>query len=118
MFRIVNEHTRDVVESPVSKVLREGGIVGLANHTVLIARDGSERPIDDSGAPIRDADGELMGVVLVFRDVSARRLSEQARERLVRARAARDSAEPANRAKDEFLAVVSHELRSPLTAAR
>jgi len=117
VFRIVNEFSRDVVESPVSKVMRDGGIVGLANHTVLIARDGSERPIDDSGAPIRDADGSLMGVVLVFRDVTARRLSEQARERLLRAEAERESAEGASRAKDEFLAVVSHELRSPLTAA-
>jgi PAS domain S-box-containing protein len=117
VFRIVNEFSRDVVESPVSKVMRDGGIVGLANHTVLMARDGSERPIDDSGAPIRDADGGLMGVVLVFRDVTARRLSEQARERLLRAEAGRESAEGASRAKDEFLAVVSHELRSPLTAA-
>jgi PAS domain S-box-containing protein len=117
VFRIVNEFSRDVVENPVSKVMREGGVVGLANHTLLIARDGSERPIDDSGAPIRDADGRLMGVVLVFRDVSARRLSEQARERLLRSEAERESAETASRAKDEFLAVVSHELRSPLTAA-
>src|SRR5262249_47222093 len=85
VFRIVNEFSRDAVESPVSKVMREGGIVGLANHTLLIARDGSERPIDDSGAPIRDAAGALMGVVLVFRDVTARRQSEQARERLLRA---------------------------------
>ena len=91
VFRIVNEVTRDVVESPVAKVMREGGVVGLANHTVLIARDGTERPIDDSGAPIRDGDGELMGVVLVFRDVDARRRrSEQARERLLRAEAERD----------------------------
>jgi PAS domain S-box-containing protein len=117
VFRIVNEFSRDVVENPVSKVMRGGGVVGLANHTLLIARDGSERPIDDSGAPIEDADGKLMGVVLVFRDVSARRLSEQARERLLRVEAERESAESASRAKDEFLAVVSHELRSPLTAA-
>jgi PAS domain S-box-containing protein len=73
VFRIVNETTRAIVESPVKKVLREGTIVGLANHTILIARDGSERPIDDSGAPVRDNDGRIVGVVLVFRDVADRR---------------------------------------------
>ena len=116
VFRVVNEFTREPVESPVAKVMREGGVVGLANRTLLIARDGSERPIDDSGAPIRDAAGALMGVVLVFRDATARRQSEQARERLLRSESAREVAEGASRAKDEFLAVVSHELRSPLTA--
>lgn len=68
VFHVVNELTRAEVESPVAKVLREGGIVGLANHTVLIARNGSERPIADSAAPIRDTEGKLLGVVLVFRD--------------------------------------------------
>ncbi|MBX3444872.1 MAG: PAS domain S-box protein [Planctomyces sp.] len=82
IFRIVNEQTRRTVESPVAKVLREGTIVGLANHTVLIARDGSERPIDDSAAPIHDADGTLRGVVLVFRDVTDRRRADEANERL------------------------------------
>ncbi|HVN37087.1 MAG TPA: ATP-binding protein [Myxococcota bacterium] len=117
VFRVVNEFTREGIESPVAKVTREGGVVGVANHALLIARDGSERPIDDSGAPIRDAAGALMGVVLVFRDVTARRQSEQARERLLRSESEREIAQGASRAKDEFLAVVSHELRSPLTAA-
>lgn len=76
VFRIVNEFSRAKVESPVSKVLREGTIVGMANHTVLIARDGTEIPIDDSGAPIRDADGAIQGTVLVFRDVTARRRAD------------------------------------------
>lgn len=78
VFRIVNETTRHTVESPVTKVLREGFTVGLANHTVLIARDGVERPIDDSAAPIRNRAGLLIGVVLVFRDVSERRAAELA----------------------------------------
>jgi len=117
VFRIVNEFTRETVESPISKVLREGIVAGLANHTLLVARDGSERPIDDSGAPIRGPGGELLGVVLVFRDVSARRSSEQTRERLLRSEAQREAAESASRAKDEFLAVMSHELRAPMTAA-
>ena len=82
VFRILNEQTRRPVESPVSKVLREGTIVGLANHTVLIARDGLERPIDDSAAPIRDEDGRTIGVVLVFRDATEKRRNEEVRNRL------------------------------------
>ena len=73
IFKIVNEKTHKPVEDSVKKVLREGIIVGLANHTVLIAKDKTERPIDDSGAPIRDDKGNIKGVVLVFRDVSERR---------------------------------------------
>jgi PAS domain S-box-containing protein len=76
-FGIVNEFSRAKVESPVAKVLREGRIVGLANHTILIAKDGTEIPIDDSGAPIRDESGAIQGTVLVFRDVSARRRAEE-----------------------------------------
>ena len=77
VFQIVNEFSRTTVESPVAKVLREGGVVGMANHTILIAKDGTEIPIDDSGAPIRDESGAIQGTVLVFRDVSARRRAEQ-----------------------------------------
>jgi PAS domain S-box-containing protein len=77
VFAIVNEETRQVVENPVHQVLREGTVIGLANHTVLQTRDGREIPIDDSGAPIRGEDGTIAGVVLVFRDVSdARRAVE------------------------------------------
>ena len=76
VFRIVNEYTRETVESPVARVLREGAIAGLANHTILIARDGTEVPIDDSAAPIL-RNGEMSGVVLVFRDISERRRAQQ-----------------------------------------
>jgi len=77
VFRIVNEHTRLPVESPVAKVLREGQIVGMANHTILIAGDGTEVPLDDSGSPVRGPDGKIRGVVLVFRDVTQRRAAEK-----------------------------------------
>jgi PAS domain S-box-containing protein len=76
VFHIVNEHTGAPVEHPVAKVLETGGIVGLANHTVLITRDGRRVPIDDSGAPVRLANGELVGIVVVFRDVTERKRAE------------------------------------------
>ncbi len=80
VFCIVNEETGRPVESPVQRVLREGAVVGLANHTLLIARDGTERPIADSGAPIRDKAGVMKGVVLVFRDQSRERAAQKALE--------------------------------------
>jgi PAS domain S-box-containing protein len=82
VFRIVNEETREEVESPVEKALAAGAVVGLANHTVLIGRGGRETPIDDSGAPIRGDDGEVVGVVLVFRDITERRQAEETALRL------------------------------------
>lgn len=78
VFHIVNEETRDLVENPVARVLREGVVIGLANHTTLISRDGTERVIADSGAPIRDAQGRMRGVVLVFRDQTEERKAERA----------------------------------------
>ena len=76
VFNIVNEQSSRSVENPVAKAIRDGAIVGLANHTVLIARDGTEWPIDDSAAPILDAAGNIVGVVLVFHDISNRRTVE------------------------------------------
>jgi len=70
VFKIVNQQTREVVENPVSKVRRLNKVVGLANHTVLISKNGKEYNIDDSGAPIRNSNGEMVGVVLVFRDIT------------------------------------------------
>ncbi|WP_411281348.1 PAS domain S-box protein [Gemmatimonas sp.] len=70
VFRIVHETTRQTVVSPIHGALEHGVIVRLPHHTVLMARDGTERPIDDTAAPIRRADGEIVGSVLVFRDVS------------------------------------------------
>ena len=78
VFRIVNEETRQAVEQPVRKVIETGLVRGMANHTLLIARDGTERPIDDSAAPVRDEAGDLIGVVMVFRDISEQREQERA----------------------------------------
>ena len=80
VFRIVNEKSGHVVESPVRRVLEEGTVVGLANHTLLIDRSGVERPIADSGSPIRDQSGSIKGVVLVFRDQSPERASQKSLE--------------------------------------
>jgi PAS domain-containing protein len=77
VFRIVGERDRLPAPNPAERSLREGAIVGLANRTILIARDGSEHAIDDSAAPIRDERGDVAGCVLVFRDISARRAHER-----------------------------------------
>jgi len=117
VFHIVQEETRRPVENPVSKVFREGRIVGLANHTVLLSRDGRETPIEDSAAPIRSVDGSLIGIVLVFRDASGRRETERRRQVLLdREQSARREAEALSRSKDDFVATISHELRTPLNA--
>ena len=84
VFNIVNEQTRLEVENPIEKVLKEGMVVGLANHTVLIQKDGSEVPVDDSGAPIKDKDGKTTGVVLVFRDIAERKQQEREIENLAK----------------------------------
>ena len=85
VFHIVNEESRTKVENPVARVMHEGTIVNLANHTLLLARDGSERPIADSGAPICNEQGQIAGVVLVFRDQTNER---RRRNRCARAKCA------------------------------
>ncbi|WP_447977269.1 PAS domain-containing protein [Candidatus Nitrospira bockiana] len=80
VFRIINEYSRHPAGNPVERVIAEGRVVGLANHTVLIHRAGPECPIEDSAAPIRDSQGRLIGVVLVFHDITARRKAEKALE--------------------------------------
>ena len=82
MFRIVNHTTRQPVENPALQALREGTVVALAHHTVIIGCDGIERPIADSAAPMRDASGAAIGAVLVFRDVSEHMRTEEIRSRL------------------------------------
>ena len=77
VFTIIDEESRQPAVSPVGRVLEEGVVLGLANHTALLARDGTERPIADSAAPIRDATGRVTGVVLVFRDQTEERRAER-----------------------------------------
>jgi len=103
IFPIFNEETRAAVENPVDKVRRLGTVVGLANHTFLIARDGTEVSIDDSGAPIRDASGKMIGIVLVFRNITERRMSEGALMRAEKLAAA-----------GRLAASVAHEVNNPL----
>jgi PAS domain S-box-containing protein len=112
VFRIVNEETREEVENPAEKAMRTGSAVGLANHTLLISKNGSETPIDDSAAPILSSDGHVFGVVLVFRDFAERRKTERV------VRASEEALREESRRKDEFLAILSHELRNPLAPVR
>jgi PAS domain S-box-containing protein len=108
VLTLVNEETRLPVDNPGAKALREGVIVGLANHTVLISRDGAERPIDDSAAPIRNARNQTIGVVLVFRDVTERRESETQLQRLNR------DLRRINQDLQQFSYAASHDLKEPL----
>jgi PAS domain S-box-containing protein len=106
VFRIINEQTRETVENPIDKVRRLNKIVGLANHTILISRTGQEFAIDDSGAPIRDAMGRIVGIVLVFRDVTQQRGLEAAlrsNEKLAVA--------------GRLSASIAHEIHNPLDTA-
>ncbi len=109
VFRLINEQTRQPSEGTVALVLREGRAKALANHTALVTRDGREIPIEDSAAPIMDADGRVIGVVLVFHDVTEKRRAEEA---LLQAK---EVAKAATQAKTLFLANMSHELRTPMT---
>jgi len=95
VFKIVNEETRLPCADPIAKVLKLGEITGLANHTMLISQDGREIPIADSAAPIHDRQGNVIGVILVFRDITDTRRVE--------------------RMQNEFVSTVSHELRTPLS---
>lgn len=78
VFHIINELTREESENPVEKVRRLNAVIGLANHTALVSRNGSEYVIDDSAAPIRDKNGNMIGIVLVFRDVTDQKRAEAA----------------------------------------
>ena len=117
VFHIINQSTRQLAAVPVLQTLAHGTIQGLANHTIVISRDGTECAIADSCAPIRSRDGQIVGAVLVFRDVTEEYAVQQAlHDKNVELESARDLADKANLAKSEFLSSMSHELRTPLNA--
>jgi PAS domain S-box-containing protein len=113
VFCIVNEDTREIVEDPGAKVLRLGAVIGLANHTALLARDGRERPIDDCGSPIIDESGGIIGAVIVFRDVSERRQIQEAL-RKTQAELTRVSRLIT---MGQLTALIAQEVKQPITAA-
>ena len=103
VFVIRNQHTRAIVENPVERVRRSGKVVGLANHTILISKDQNEINIDDSAAPILDKEKHMIGIVLVFRDVSERYTSERALMRAEKLASA-----------GRLAAAIAHEVNNPL----
>jgi PAS domain S-box-containing protein len=128
IFPIINEDTRQTVENPVEKVLRLGKVVGLANHTLLLSKDGREIPIDDSAAPIRDANGPIQGVVLVFRDFTdykkvERELHEAQNQLQAHAHVLEKTVEERTKKLTEMISelehvshAITHDMRAPLRA--
>jgi PAS domain S-box-containing protein len=112
IFRIINEDTRQTVDNPAAKVLHSGVVVGLANHTMLVARDGRETPIDDCGSPIIDDGGEITGTVLVFRDITDRRQFDGA----LRRAQAELAAVGQRTMLGELAVAIAHEVGQPVAA--
>jgi PAS domain S-box-containing protein len=117
VFQLIDADTRQPYPVPVRETLAHGTTLSLANHTIVIARDGRECHIADSCAPILDRRGQVVGAVLVFRDVTERKRLDQAmHDKNAELEHARALADKANLAKSEFLSSMSHELRTPLSA--
>lgn len=118
VLHLSHEETRSLIESPITQALEEDRIVGIPEKTILIAKNGTEIPIDDSAAPVKDEQGEITGAVIVFRDVTERKEAEKSRLAQTRTQQLEvqiAELEQLNRLKDDFLSTVSHELRTPMT---
>ena len=111
VFHIINEDTRKAVEIPVETVIRNGLIVGMANHTVIVSKDGRERMIEDSAAPIKNAGGKIIGVVMVFKDATADKLSLRRREARRRVSEILASSDSLERAMPAILEAITSSLK-------
>ena len=117
VLHLIHADTRQPYPVPVKETLAQGATLSLANHTIVVARDGNECDIADSCAPIRDRNGQVVGAVLVYRDVPERKRLDQAlHSKNAELESARFVADKANLAKSDFLSSMSHELRTPLSA--
>ncbi|BBD64452.1 PAS/PAC sensor hybrid histidine kinase [Nostoc commune NIES-4072] len=114
IFNIANAETHDSLESPIIKVLQNGIIISIPAETILITKDGGEIPIDDSAAPIKDDQDNITGAVLVFRDITERKRAIETRKKQIEQEQLLVQWEEINQLKNDFLNLVSHELRSPL----
>jgi PAS domain S-box-containing protein len=115
IFNIANAETHNPVENPMVKVLQNGTIFSLPPETILITKDGVEIPIDDTASPIKDDKDEITGAVLVFRDITDRKRGIEARQKQIEQEQLVAQLEEINELKNDFLSLVSHELRSPLS---
>ncbi|MEH2163837.1 MAG: response regulator [Nostoc sp.] len=115
VFNIANADTHKSIENPIIKVLEDDIIVNLPAETILITREGEEIPIDDSAAPIKDDQDNITGTVLVFRDITERKRAIEAHKRQIEQEQLIVKWEEINQLKNDFLNLVSHELRSPLS---
>lgn len=115
IFKIANAETHNTIESPIARVLQDGITVSLPAETILITKDGAEIPIDDSAAPIKDDQDNITGAVLVFRDITERKLAIEAGKKQIEQEQLLLQWEEINQLKNDFLNLVSHELRSPLS---
>ncbi|MBW8002358.1 MAG: PAS domain S-box protein [Planctomycetes bacterium] len=108
IFNIINSETGKPAENPVNRIIREKKVIGLANHTVLISKDGEKYPIDDSGAPIVDDQGNLLGVVMIFRDITEKTKAEKKQKQLLK------TLEVKNKELKSIVYAASHDLKTPL----